>query len=109
MSPSENIKMLISNYEEKSDAAISDLQRKLLVVMEQRETLGDIHELGKITKDYKQTNKSNNDTLALLSGVSANTISSMSKDSTNSKVSTVLALLGAMGMTLTISRKSSDE
>jgi DNA-binding phage protein len=77
--------------------------------MDQRETLGDIQQLGKIAKEYKQTNKSSNETLALLSGVTSNTISTMTSDPTNSKVSTVLALLDAMGMTLTISRKSADE
>lgn len=109
MSSDDSIEMLIASYETKANAAISDLQRKLFSAMEQRETLGDIHQLGKITKEYKQTNKSNNDTLALLSGITANTISSMTKDPTNSKVSTVLAMLDAMGMTLNISRKSTDE
>jgi hypothetical protein len=109
MSTDDNVEMLIASYEKNANAAITDLQRKLFAAMEQRETLGDIRQLGKITKEYKQTNKSNNDTLALLSGVTPNTISAMTKDPTNSKVSTVLALLDAMGMTLNISRKPADE
>jgi len=104
-----NVERLLKNYEVQTFSALSELQRKLIVAMDQRETLGDIHQLGKIAKQYKQTNKSSNETLALLSGVTSNTISTMSSDPTNSKVSTVLALLDAMGMTLTISRKSADE
>jgi len=109
MSTNENVKHIIADYGKKADEATSDLQRKLIAVMQQRDTLGEVYQLGKIAKRYKRTNKSNNDTLALLSGVSANTISSMTNNPTNSKVSTVLALLDAMGMTLTISRKNPNE
>ena len=109
MSTDNNVERLLENYEAQAFSALSELQRKLIIAMDQRETLGDIHQLGKIAKEYKQTNKSSNETLALLSGVTSNTISTMTSDPTNSKVSTVLALLDAMGMTLTISRKSADE
>lgn len=109
MSTDDTIEMLIASYEKNAYAAISDLQRKLFAAMGQRETLGDIRQLGNIAKEYKQTNRSNNETLALLSGVTSNTISTMMKDPINSKVSTVLALLDAMGMTLNISRKPADE
>ena len=109
MSTDDTIEMLIASYEKNAYAAISDLQRKLFAAMGPRETLGDIRQLGNIAKEYKQTNKSNNETLALLSGVTSNTISTMMKDPVSSKVSTVLALLDAMGMTLNISRKPADE
>ena len=109
MSTDNNVERLLANYEAQTFSALSELQRKLIAEMDQRDTLGDIHQLGKIAKEYKQTNKSSNETLALLSGVTSNTISTMTSDPTNSKVSTVLALLDAMGMTLTISRKSADE
>ena len=109
MSTDNNVERLLENYEAQAFSALSELQRKLIIAMDQRETLGDIHQLGKIAKEYKQTNKSSNETLALLSGVTSNTISTMTSDPSNSKVSTVLALLDAMGMTLTISRKSADE
>ena len=109
MPTNDSVETLIDDYEKKANTAILDLQRKLFTVMEQRDIIGDIHRLGKIVKEYKQINKSNNDTLALLSGITSNTISTMTKDPTNSKVSTVLALLDAMGMTLSISRKPSDE
>ena len=104
-----NVERLLKNYEVQTFSALSELQRKLIVAVHQRDTLGDIHQIGTIVKQYKQTNKSSNETLALLSGVTSNTISTMTSDPTNSKVSTVLALLDAMGMTLTISRKSADE
>jgi hypothetical protein len=109
MSTNNSIERLLASYEAQAFSALSELQRKLIAAMDQRETMGDIHQLGKIAKEYKQNNKSSNETLALLSGVSSNTISTMTSDPTNSKVSTVLALLDAMGMTLTISRKSADE
>ena len=109
MSTDNNVEVLLKNHEARTIIALYELQRKLILAMEQRDTLGDIHQFGKIVKQYKQTNKSSNETLALLSGVTSNTISTMTSDPTNSKVSTVLALLDAMGMTLTISRKSTDE
>jgi DNA-binding phage protein len=109
MSTDNNIERLLANYEAQTFSALSELQRKLIAAMDQRDTLGDIHQIGKIAKEYKQANKSSNETLALLSGVTSNTISTMTSDPTNSKISTVLALLDAMGMTLTISRKSANE
>lgn len=48
MSTNNNIERLLANYEAQTFSALSELQRKLIAAMDQRETLGGIHQIGQI-------------------------------------------------------------
>ena len=109
MSSQYSIESVTESYKKEAHAAISELCRQLAVALAHRECMGDISELKHIVAEYKSANSLNNQTLGLLSGISANTISKMLKDPTTSKVDTVQSLLDTMGMTLSISRKPNDE
>ena len=106
MSSTNIIETLISDYEKKADQAITELQRNLRVAMQERQSMGEVNELGRIVNAYKRENKVTNSDLSLLAGISANTISKVTRNPAISKIETLLALLEPMGMTLNITRKA---
>ena len=47
MSTDNSVERLLASYEAQTFSTLSELQRKLIAAMDQRETLGDIHLLNK--------------------------------------------------------------
>ncbi len=107
MSTSNELNIALSEYEKKLASATAILKSHLGTALSQRDVVADLSALDDVVKQFKRDNgRMSNADLGLLADLSGNTVGQMLRHPEASKVRSVLALLDAMGMTLTIARKA---
>jgi len=95
---------LVAHQDSLTNATLT-LERQLKKALTSNDVAGGIEQFKIILNVYLKENKMDLGTLAMLSEVSPNTMTRLKKSIESSRVETVSAVLGIMGMELVIARK----
>ena len=92
-------------YQDSQNTAISALEKQLKSALDSGEYAGRVEQFTLILESYLTEHQMDMSTLAMLSGVSKNTMTRLKKSVDSSRLETLSAVLGVMGMELVIARK----
>jgi DNA-binding phage protein len=105
---SEDIEGMIAQFQTQIYDAQSILVSQLKATLAQKEIIGNPKDFARILSSFNTEQNMDMGTLALLSGLSANTLTRLRKDLSSSRIDTVNAVLDVMGLELVIARKGKD-
>jgi len=112
MSASENNELLhqaLSAHQQSLSAATSTLERQLKMAMNSCEVAGNLNQFNYVLDDYLRQHQMDLSTLAMLAGVSKNTMTRLKKSVESCRIDTLNAVLNVMGMEIVIARKAQTD
>ncbi|HCM05758.1 MAG: XRE family transcriptional regulator [Alteromonadaceae bacterium TMED7] len=112
MSASENNELLhqaLSAHQQSLSAATSTLERQLKMAMNSSEVAGNLNQFNYVLDDYLRQHQMDLSTLAMLAGVSKNTMTRLKKSVESCRIDTLNAVLNVMGMEIVIARKAQTD
>lgn len=102
----ELVNQALAAYQDSLAAAASALEKQLKTAMSSSDVAGGMNQFNRVLEDYLKQHQMDLATLAMLSGVSKNTMTRLKKSVESSRVETLSAVLQVMGMELVIARRS---
>ena len=112
MSASENNELLhqaLSAHQQSLSAATSTLERQLKMAMNSSEVARNLNQFNYVLDDYLRQHQMDLSTLAMLAGVSKNTMTRLKKSVESCRIDTLNAVLNVMGMEIVIARKAQTD
>lgn len=112
MSAAENhdlVHQALSAYQQSLTAATARLERQLKIAISSSEVAGNIKQFNVVLDEYLRQHQMDLSTLAMLSGVSKNTMTRLKKSVESSRMDTLSAVLNVMGMEIVIARKAQTD
>lgn len=112
MSAAENhdlVHQALSAYQQSLTAATARLERQLKIAISSSEVAGNIKQFNVVLDEYLRQHQMDLSTLAMLSGVSKNTMTRLKKSVESSRMDTLNAVLNVMGMEIVIARKAQTD
>jgi murein L,D-transpeptidase YcbB/YkuD len=105
----ELVNQALAAYQDSLAAAASALEKQLKTAIGSSDIAGGMNQFNRVLEDYLKQHQMDLATLAMLSGVSKNTMTRLKKSVESSRVETLSAVLQVMGMELVIARRSQPD